>query len=136
MDSSLSIIERLVVRLTGPMHFRFILQPLMAILLGIRDGVHDAKVGTPPFIWDLLSNPKGRKRQFQRALRSLAFPIIVAAILDGVVQYLLFREVRLLGAVLFGVTIMGLPYAFARALTNRIVSSRTHPPLPTCTWNR
>ena len=136
MDSSLSIIERLVVRFTAPGHFRFILQPLGAILLGIRDGVHDAKVGTPPFIWGLMSDPKGRKRRLQKALRSLAFPIIVATVLDGVVQYLLFREIRLLGAVLLGVTIMGLPYAFARALTNRIVSSRTHPPLPTCTWNR
>jgi hypothetical protein len=44
---------------------------------------------------------------------------------------MLFQRIRVLGAVITGVTIMGLPYSFARELTNRITSARSHPPLQT-----
>jgi hypothetical protein len=37
----------LVGRLTGPMTFRLILQPLMAILIAVRDGVKDAREDRP-----------------------------------------------------------------------------------------
>jgi len=126
MDPSLDAAARFVARLTGPMHFRFILQPIMAIILGIRDGVQDAKSGTPLFIWDLFTRPREQKHKLKNALKRLLIPMIVATVLDGIVQYLLFKEIRILGAVVIGATIMGLPYLSARGLTNRIVSARTH----------
>jgi porin len=46
-------LERLAARVTGPMSFRFILQPTAAVILGIKDGLMDAKAGTPPFVFDL-----------------------------------------------------------------------------------
>src|SRR4051812_2092492 len=47
MDWSLQqIVEELVARITsGPMQFRLIVQPSMALVLGIRDGLSDAKAG-------------------------------------------------------------------------------------------
>ncbi|HEY7304137.1 MAG TPA: hypothetical protein VH601_08490 [Bryobacteraceae bacterium] len=124
MEPFENILERFFARLTGPLNLRFVLQPLMAILLGIRDGVHDAKAGKPPFLLDLFARPQNRKRQIQKALRSLLIPMLVAIILDGVVQYLLFGWVRIMGAVTIGVLIMGLPYVIARAVTNRVISWR------------
>jgi hypothetical protein len=40
----------LLARLSGPGAFRFVLQPLVAVLLGIRDGRADAKAGRPPYL--------------------------------------------------------------------------------------
>lgn len=131
MDSSLPGLERLVARFTGPMNLRFIVQPLIAIILGIRDGVHDAREGIAPFLWNLCTRREGRKRQLNKVLKRLLIPLIVAVVLDAIVQYMLFQRIRVLGAVIMGVTIMGLPYAFARELTNRIVSARSPAPLQT-----
>jgi hypothetical protein len=47
--SPLSFAEGLARRLSGPASFRFILQPLVATIAGIRDGVSDAKLGLPPY---------------------------------------------------------------------------------------
>jgi hypothetical protein len=43
MDSSIALFQRFVERLTGPIDVRFIVQPAMAIMLGIRDGVRDGR---------------------------------------------------------------------------------------------
>src|SRR4030088_1767271 len=40
----------LLVRLDGPGAFRFVLQPLVAMLLGVRDGRRDAAVNRPHFL--------------------------------------------------------------------------------------
>jgi hypothetical protein len=122
-DSSLDVFERLVARFTGPMNLRFVVQPVVATLLGIRDGVRDARKGQTPFLRDLWMRPEKRPSQLKKALERLVIPLAAAIILDGIVQYLMFRHVRLLGAVIVGTAIMGLPYSLAREITNRIVSS-------------
>jgi len=118
------IINGIVARVTGPMSFRFILQPLVAILLGIRDGLADARAGTPPFIYDFLFRPEDRRRDFASALKSLLYPIILGTILDCIAQYLIFKHVRLVPALLVGTLVMGVPYALARGVTNRIATLR------------
>ena len=40
----------LLARLSGPGRMRFVLQPTVAIILGARGGVKDARAGLPPFI--------------------------------------------------------------------------------------
>ena len=123
-SSFAQILEHLVARLTGPMHFRLILQPLVAIALGIRDGLKDARAGRPPFVTDLIVRPEGRKRQLKRALQALVKPIVIAIILDAVAQYLMLGTIYPGAAVFVGVVVMAVPYSLARGLTNRIVSCR------------
>lgn len=114
----------IMVRLTGPLHFRIVVQPIMAILLGIKDGVADAKLGYPPFILDLLSNPQGRDRNLKSAWKSLTKPMVLAVVLDCVAQYLIFKQVLLIPAIIVGIILMAIPYALARGITNRIVSKK------------
>ncbi len=121
---ALSTLDKMIMRITGPMGPRFIFQPLAAIILGIRDGKLDAKANEPPFIYNLIFSPKLRKKQFAKAFESLLRPIVVSIILDIIAQYLIFKQVRLIGALIVGTFVMGIPYAFARALTNRIVSGK------------
>ena len=50
----------LIARVSGPMKFRFVLQPLMAAVFAIRSGLADAKTGKPPYGWALLWEPGHR----------------------------------------------------------------------------
>ncbi|HTO91688.1 MAG TPA: hypothetical protein VMJ70_11215 [Candidatus Sulfotelmatobacter sp.] len=132
---AISMIDGLAARLTGPMNFRFILQPVLAILMGIRDGRHDSKAGTPPFLFEVFTDPAHRKRNLVGALKSLLVPIAIGTVLDGVAQYLIFRDVpgrtlvvHPLAALVVGTTVIGIPYALARSLTNRLLRSRRSPP--------
>jgi hypothetical protein len=118
-----TVAERIVGRVTGPMSFRFILQPCVAILLGIRDGRLDAKAGTPPYIFDVLFRPKDRDRALKSALHTLLTPMIVGTVLDAIAQYLIFQNIRVVGAMLVGALVMGVPYSLARGITNRIITA-------------
>jgi hypothetical protein len=51
------IVENLLARLDGPLHFRFIVQPFTAIIFAVIGGIKDAKNGKPAYFWALLSNP-------------------------------------------------------------------------------
>ena len=122
MDILQTIVDRLIARVTGPLSMRFMLQPLMAILLGIRDGRLDAKAGNPPFVMEVLFHPADRKKALRSALKSLLMPIVVGSVIDAVAQYLLFQQVRPFWALVIGTLVMGLPYSASRGLTNRIVT--------------
>jgi len=47
--------EDLIGRVGGPITFRLILQPSIAAILAIRDGLKDAKAGRPLYFWSLFS---------------------------------------------------------------------------------
>ena len=58
--------ENLVGRWGGPMSFRFLVQPAVAIFFAVRAGLKDARQDEPPFLWAVLSNlvsPRERLRQ-------------------------------------------------------------------------
>jgi uncharacterized membrane protein YedE/YeeE len=111
--------ERVLARYTGPFHFRLIVQPIVAIVLGIRDGIRDARDGEPPYLLALFSDRNLRSEQLATLWRSLRIGLVVAIVLDAVVQYLIFRSVRVVGAIVFGTILMALPYSLARGFANR-----------------
>jgi hypothetical protein len=117
-------LDDLAARLTGPFHFRFLVQPIVAIGLGIRDGLKDAKTCTPPIIVDLMFSAQHRRADLKSAAKSLIKPIVLGTVLDGISQYLMFGQIRPVAAVLVGVGVLALPYGLARGITNRIASSR------------
>jgi len=122
-DPLIGPIERFLARLNGPMNVRFIVQPVMAMLLGARDGVHDAREGEPPFLWNVCMHAETRREQCKACLKRLAIPLIVATVIDAIVQYMLFQRIRFLGAMFMGVLVMGVPYLLAREVANRVVSA-------------
>ena len=46
--------DYIVALISGPGNLRFVVQPLIAILLAIRDGRNDAKAGTPAYLNELV----------------------------------------------------------------------------------
>lgn len=106
------------------MSLRFVFQPLVAVLLGIRDGAMDAKAGEPPFIIDLIFNRDDRGAKLSGVLKSLSKTIVVATVFDMIAQYLIFDQVRVIPAIVVGVFLLSVPYSLARGITNRILSAR------------
>ena len=49
------------------MSFRFFLQPTMAILFAIRDGIKDARTGRSPYVWTILHKPEERRARLRAA---------------------------------------------------------------------
>jgi hypothetical protein len=112
--------DDMVARLSGPGRFRFILQPLVAILLGARDGMKDARAGSCPFLWGLIFHKELRPQLLRHGLASVRNIVAVAILLDLISQYLIFREIHPGAAVILGPVLIFLPYSIARALANRI----------------
>jgi hypothetical protein len=110
--------------LGGPGRMRFLLQPLIAIALGVRDGRRDAAAGRPPYGFAVLVGRGTRKQELMTGLRTLAKPLVVAVLLDAILQYVILRSVRLWHALAAGTVLIALPYVLARGLTNRYVQHR------------
>ena len=58
-------------RLSGPGRMRFVLQPTVAIILGARGGVKDARAGLPPFIHAVVLNGAHRLRLLRNMFSSI-----------------------------------------------------------------
>jgi hypothetical protein len=116
--------EKVLARFTGPFHMRLIVQPIAAISLGIRDGLRDARDGEPPYLLALIGDRRLRREKISSLWASLRLGLIVAVVLDAVVQYLLFRSINVVGAILVGAILMALPYSLARGLANRAATRR------------
>lgn len=107
-------------RFSGPGRLRFILQPLIAIIIGAGDGRRDARAGRPPFVLALLSCHARAKGLLREAVVSTRNLVAVAILLDILSQFLIFREIHPGAALVLGPVLIAVPYALSRALANRI----------------
>jgi len=118
---SSQFLEELPQRFSESGRFRFILQPLFAILLGERGGIADAKVGNPPYLFGLLF-AAGHRREFLRSAgEAIGILLAMGIILDVVFQLVLYQEVHPGAALLIGPILICTPYAISRALTTRLM---------------
>lgn len=106
-------------RLTGPGRLRFLLQPVVALLLGVRDGRVDLRAGREPYIWALVTGRGARRELLRSAFASISNVVLAAILCDAIAQWLLFRVVSPGAALVIGPVLICAPYALARALANR-----------------
>jgi hypothetical protein len=118
---SRQFLEELPQRFTGPGRFRFVVQPLVAVLLGWRGGRVDARTGRTPYLYELLILGKNRKALLRRGFADVRDLLCLGIILDAVAQLLIYREVHPGAALLIGPVFICIPYALARALANRAI---------------
>jgi hypothetical protein len=117
-------------RLTGPGRFRFLLQPTVAILLGIRDGRQDARAGRPPYLLSLVVGGPDRREQMRSGFRSVVNLLLMGILLDSVFQWLILGASYPGAALVVGPVLITAPYGVARALANRaarVVGSAVKP---------
>lgn len=110
--------------LGGPGRLRFVVQPLVAIALGIRDGRLDAAAGRPAYVFAVLFVRERRRQELMSGLRTLTTPVLVAVLMDMILQYFIFGSVRVWQALLVGTALIAVPYVAARGLANRLSRRR------------
>jgi len=116
---SRQFLEELPQRFTGPGRFRFILQPCVAILLGLRGGLHDARAGRQAYLYGLLMGGENRKELLRSGMAAIRDLICMGIVLDAIAQLLIYRQVHPGAALVIGPVFICVPYAVARALSNR-----------------
>jgi len=117
---SRQFLEELPRRFTGAGRFRFILQPLLAILLGVRGGLADAKAGKPPYLFGLLFAAGQRRELLRSGGAAVSGLLAMGIILDVVFQVVLYRSAHPAVALIVGPILVCTPYALSRALTTRL----------------
>jgi hypothetical protein len=119
-DIWMRIIENMGDRLTGPMKFRFILQPMMAIIFAVLAGLKDAKADRPPYFWSLLFYPESRAEMLKDGWKSVGKVFVLALILDVVYQIIVLHFVYPGEAIITAFTLAILPYLIIRGLVTRL----------------
>jgi hypothetical protein len=114
------IFENLIGRVSGPMKFRLILQPLMATIFAIRSGLKDAKEGRPAYFWALFSDSNHRRDMLRDGWKSVGKVFVIAVIIDLIYQIIVFRWFYPGEAVLVAAILAFVPYLLIRGPVNRI----------------
>jgi hypothetical protein len=114
------IFENLIDRVSGPMKFRLILQPLMATIFAIRSGLKDAREGRPPYFWAIFTDPVNRRDMLRDGWKSVGRIFILAIIIDAIYQFIVFQWFYPGEAILVAAILAFIPYLLIRGPVNRI----------------
>ena len=123
-DLIVSVTEHLVDRLTGPPHLRLIVQPFMAVLLAVIDGVHDAEERRPPYLWSLLTVAGHQRDSLRDAWQSSCKILVIALVLDAAYQLVTLRFIDVGEAIVVAFVLAIAPYVVFRGLVTRLVGGR------------
>jgi hypothetical protein len=117
---SRAFLEDIPKRLAGPGRFRFILQPTMAIILGILSGLADARAGRPPYLYGVLFHRGLRGELMRSGFETIANLLLMGILLDSVFQWVILGASYPGAALVVGPVLIVLPYTLARAFSNRL----------------
>ena len=113
-------IENMGDRVTGPMKFRLILQPLIAVFFAVISGLEDAKAHRKPYLWSLLFYPETRAEMLKDGWKRIGKVFILALVLDVIYQIIVLHFVYLGEAIIVAFTLAILPYLIIRVLVTRL----------------
>lgn len=112
-------------RPSGPMAFRFVLQPSMAAIAAIRDGLRDARTERSPYLWTILRQPQERVGRLREGLDATARIILLGLAMDVIYQVVVFRMFYPVEALIIAILLAFVPYLLVRGLVVRVWHART-----------
>lgn len=104
----------IVARAGGPMTFRFFLQPTMAAVAAIHDGIKDARLGRSPYFWAALHDQREFGARLREGLISTARIILLGLGMDALYQHRVLKTFYPGEAVLMALLLATLPYLLLR----------------------
>jgi hypothetical protein len=107
----------------GPMTFRFILQPAMAIIAALRDGVRDARLGRRPYVWALIHGVRdsgGRSGRLWEGIVSTARILILGVVMDVIYQWRVLDTFYPGQSAVIAILLAFIPYLLLRGPFDRI----------------
>jgi len=114
----------MIERADGPMAFRFYLQPTMALITALIDGIKDAKAGRTPYAWLLAhSHADDRIVVWREGITATARILLLGVGMDVIYQFRLFGGFKYPAeAFVIAVLLAFLPYLILRGPITRIAS--------------
>ena len=114
-------------RIHGPMTFRFYLQPTMALLAALPDGIRDARQGHKSFFWSGLWNPNAPKGRLREGLISTARVVLLGISMDVIYQLKALDRFYPAEALMMAILLAVIPYFIFRWIVERVARWRlTH----------
>ena len=108
-------------RLEGPFSFRMILQPLVAVVFAVLDGLKDAKWGKPAYLWAMFGSAEHRRELLKDGWKHFGKIFILGIVLDVVYQWKVHGAIHSWGGVFLAALVLAvLPYMALRGPINRI----------------
>jgi hypothetical protein len=121
----------LIGRIGGPMSFRILLQPTMAMIFAIRDGLKDAREGRPAYFYSLFTDPENRRSRLREGFKAVSRVFTLAIVMDFIYQVIVLRWFYPLQALIVAFVLALLPYILLRGPVNRIARFLRRPPQAT-----
>jgi hypothetical protein len=121
----------LIGRIGGPMSFRILLQPTMAMIFAIRDGLKDAREGRPAYFYSLFTDPENRRSRLREGFKAVSRVFTFAIVMDFIYQVIVLRWFYPLQALIVAIVLALLPYILLRGPVNRIARFPRRPPQAT-----
>ncbi len=116
--------DQLIAQPSGPLAFRLYLQPTMAVILAILDGMKDARTGRPPFLRTILNDPSQRAAYLREGLKRVSRVIVFAFVMDAIYQVIVLRRFYLGEALVTVFVLAVLPYLLIRGPIDRLARRR------------
>lgn len=113
-------LENIVGRLDGPMHLRFIFQPIMATIFACIGGWHDAKQDRPIYFWSIFSGKTTFREVRKAAWDGVAKVFIVALILDIIYQIIVLKWVYPGETIVVATLLVFVPYLILRGPVSQL----------------
>jgi hypothetical protein len=111
-------------RVGGPLTFRLLIQPLVAVFLAVRHGLKDGREGNPPYFWSLLNDRRDRDQLLWNGWHDVARLFFVAVLMDLIYQLIVFRWFYPLETLIVAVVLALVPYLVLRGLVTRLAHYR------------
>ncbi|MBV9977151.1 MAG: hypothetical protein JO105_17330 [Hyphomicrobiales bacterium] len=124
VKNTMRVWHDLVDRPGSEMSFRFILQPLMAVIAAIHDGLEDGRTGSSPYFWTIMSDPQQRIARLNEGLNATARIILLGIAMDVIYQLMVFKKFYPVEAVIIALLLAFVPYLVMRGLVVRAWSRR------------
>lgn len=120
----------LLARPSGPLSFRFILQPAMAAIAAIRAGIVDARTGRSPYFLALWTEPGQRRARVREGLSATARIFALGLAMDAVYQFIVLKKFYPVEALIVSLALAVVPYFIIRGPAARIARwwHSRHPP--------
>ncbi|HXZ16392.1 MAG TPA: hypothetical protein VEH77_10545 [Roseiarcus sp.] len=112
--------RNIVARPGGPMTFRFVLQPTMAILAALRDGAADARRDRAPYLSAILFGGERRGARLWEGVLSTARILILGLVMDVAYQLAFLNSFYPAESVVIAISLAFLPYALLRGPAARL----------------
>jgi hypothetical protein len=106
-------------RIHGPMTFRFYLQPSMALIAAIPDGIRDARIGHKSFFWSALWNSSAPRGRLREGLISTARVVLLGLSMDAIYQFKVLHQFYPVEALMMAILLAVIPYFFFRWVIER-----------------